>query len=216
MSRAVAILLVLVTVMALIIAIPRIWRFFKDSSSEIACVQSLDSASRQIAVDYLLQYYAENEQSAEEVKAVAANAMLGWDDICPAGGSVYVVPTNDPDGVPFKLVCGMHNKDAKLCTRLNADYVLSQLRAAIGKAETLGRELPENVEVSLHHKALTVTLLEEPSDLRRGTGASIGHSGTEAFYTRDADGTVEWFVFADEKHAAVWNRTGGWTGDSWA
>ena len=217
MSRAVAILLVLVAVMALIVAIPPTWRYFKSRSSEIACVQSLDSATRQISVDFLYQYYADDEQTAEEVKAEAARAMLGWEDICPAGGTVYVVrnPSED-EGLPYLLVCGLHNKDSKLCTRLNADYVLDQLRDTLYKEKTLGHDLPENVEASLHHQPLTVVRLSEPNDLKRGTGSTIGHKGTEVYYTRDDDGTVNWFVFADEKHAAVWTPSNGWSGDSYS
>ena len=51
-SRMVAILLILVLVMLVVVSIP-VYKYYKAYADNVACVQSLDSAWRQIAVDYL-------------------------------------------------------------------------------------------------------------------------------------------------------------------
>ena len=191
-------------------------------------MQSLDSASRQIAVDYLS---GRTDPTPEEVREVAEKAMLGWDDICPAGGSVYVVENpnkDDPNTLPFRLVCGLHGTDEKQCTRLNASNVYKQVLEAVRAAQLQGTTYPESVTVSLHHKDLTAYLVDEATGFKRGTATTAGYekAGIVAYYSivghsdygSDSglkDGRVWYFSFADENHCANWSYRSGWTGDSY-
>ena len=221
-ARLVVILLVLALVMLIIVAKPA-YLYLKEESDRIACVQSLDSASRQVAVDYLNKG---GNQSAEEVKAEAARAMLGWDDLCPAGGNVYVVESDGKNGLPYQLVCGLHGTDKKQCTRLNASNVYEQVVEAVRRERLDGNDYPESVTVTLHHKPLTAYLVDESTGLRRGTGATTGYEGTVAYYSivghsdfgDDSglkDGRVWYFSYADEDHCANWSSKDGWSGDSY-
>ena len=213
MSRLVAILLICIAVLLVAVSIPA-YRYYKAMSDRIGCVQSLDSATRRIAEDYIIQTYGDDEQTVEEVKAVAAKAMLGWDDLCPSYGTVYVV-RNDDSEMPYRLVCGLHDPDKAERTRLNAKNLLGQLQDAMERAKLLHDPLPEDFDAALNGKTMTVVRLAEPNDLRRGTSSSVGHKGTEAWYTRDEDGNVAWFVYAEEDYAAVWRAEQGWSGDSY-
>jgi len=216
MARLTGILLAAVTVLLVVVMIPVV-RAYRAEMRRIECVQSLDSATRQVAADYLMRY--SGDQTAKDAKSVAAEAMLGWEDICPGYGTVYVVSNNVPegkDGLPFRLVCGLHDTDLKERVRLNADYVLEQVREAVRVARAKEESAPAQVDAAINGGTQPVLLLDEPNSLRRGTGASIGHKGIEAYYTVDENGAVAWFVYADENHAAVWRTGDGWTGDSYS
>jgi len=214
LSRLVAILLALTLVMLVVVGIP-VYRHYKAIADEIGCMAALDTAWRQTAVDYL----ANNQNpTAQEVKDVVTYAMDGWDDLCPGGGTVYVVETDESDttGLPYKLVCGIHGDDAKERTRLNAGYALELLGDALHAERLQGNETPDSLTVTLNGKELKAERLEEANGLRRGTSATLGYEGTVAYFTLDAAGAVNWFVYADKDHAAVWRDINGWTGDSYS
>ena len=210
-ARAVVILLVLVAVMLVLVSIPT-YRYYREQAGLIGCVQALDSASRQLATDYLVN----NTRKAEDAKDAVARAMLGWDDLCPGGGNVYVAENRGGE-VPFKLVCGLHGSDEKEVTRLNASYAFEQLESARLDAARRGQKLSGPVTVTLNGKKLDVVMTEEPNDLRRGTDSSMDYKGDIlSFYSLAEDGSLYWFVYADREHAAVWRADDGWTGDSYA
>ena len=221
-ARLHVILIVLVVIMLVVVSIP-VYQYYKENADRIACVQSLDSASRQIAVDYLS---GNTDPSPEEVRAVAEHAMLGWDDICPAGGSVYVVETDEDNELPYELVCGLHGTDKKQCTRLNASNVYEQVLKAVRNERLRGNDFPESVTVELHHKPITAYLVDDYTGLKRGTGSTTGYEGTVVYYSivghsdfgKDSglkEGRVWYFSYADEDHCANWSYRNGWTGDSY-
>ncbi len=225
-ARIIVILLVLVLVMLIVVSVP-VYKYYKAYADNVACVQSLDSAWRQTAADYLTN---NSDPTPEEVKEVAEKAMLGWDDLCPAGGSVYVVENPgyaERHELPYLLVCGLHGTDKKQCTRLNSHNVYDQILEAVRKEQLKGNQYPESVTVSLHHKPLTAYLVDEFTGLKRGTSATIGYEGTVVYYSivghsdfgKDSglkDGKVWYFSYADEEHCANWDAKNGWTGDSYS
>ena len=131
-NRLVAILLALVVIMLVVVSIPT-FRWYQALSERHACEAAMDTAWRKMAEDYIIN----GSMKVDEVKAAVGYAMNGWDDICPGGGKVYLVKTRnnrsaseDKAGgkLPYELVCGKHDKDEKLRTRLNADDILRQLQ----------------------------------------------------------------------------------------
>lgn len=211
--------LVIIAVLAVVVtvAIPAV-KHYSRKADDFGCATALETARRQITIDHLTEVANE---SPERIATVVEKAMRSLDTLCPNGGEVYVVPTPDGDE-PFALVCGLHGKDKKQNTRLNAQRMLDNVTASLAA----GDEAPDAVEVTLHGKPLTVKRVEEPVDIKRGTATTSGYEGTVAFYgvagsgevgesTSAKEGSICYFVFADEDHCAVWKAGAGWSGDSY-
>jgi len=221
-ARAIVILLVLVLIMAVVVSIPT-YRYFRDRSRELGCAAALRSARGQVIIAYL---NAGNQTSAKEVKAVAALAMNGWDDLCPAGGNVYVVETKGGENeMPYDLVCGIHGPARQRC-RLNAGFVLDTVRDRVTEALALNKPLPESVTLTLNGEELTVPLTETPSGWVRGTSITTGVEGTVAVFGLSGRGEVGadtdlpenavcYLSFADENYCANWSDRTGWTGTAY-
>ncbi len=225
-ARIIVILAVLVIVMAVIIMIPG-YRRYQRLGYSVACATALDSARRQLAADFMLSGW-END-SAEGAQALVAHAMNGWDDLCPEGGTVYIVH-NTGETVSTELewdvICGLHGRDKKRCTRLNADYVLDQLREALNIEQNKGNPYPESLPFTLHGRQYTALLVDEETGLKRGTSTTEGYEGIVAFYSIAGhsdfgagsgakEGEIWYFSFADETHCAAWKKGDGWSGDSY-
>jgi len=168
----------------------------------------------------------ENE-SAEKAKEFVTYVMNGWDDLCPAGGDVYIVPKADSP-MDWEIICGLHCSDSKLRTRLNAYNVREQLKEELLKRRNDENPYPETLDFTLHHKTYTAQLVDEPSGLKRGTKTTIGmeKAGIVCYYSlvghsdfgADSglkDGVLWYFSFADEDHCANWDYHDEWTGDSY-
>lgn len=228
-SRLTAILLVLVIVMSVAVTIPSV-KYYQSRSAALGCAAGLDTARRRLAQDYLSGNYGQSNTDAVEV---IAQAMNGWDDLCPSGGKVYLVKNEGKnvleDELPYDLVCGMHDPDKKRCTRLNADYVLTQLREALLTARRNGTDYPETLTFYLNGKTRKARLTDAESGFKRGTSTTKGYEGKEVvvFYgiaghsdfcagSGAAEGTICYLSFADENHCALWRTDDGWTGDSYA
>lgn len=221
LSLLAAILLVLVVVMCVLVSIPLVRRYTRQADT-FGCAAAMDSATRQIAIDYLAQ---EQNPTPERVRQVVERAMRDVDALCPAGGEVYVV--SNPNGQPpFALVCGLHGSDARQNTRLNAQRVLERLNAALLQARRDGDELPRTLTVTLHGEVLTAQLVTEEVPLKRGTATTSGYEGTVVFYgiaghgevgmgTTADDGEICYLAFADETHCALWTAGQPWSGDSY-
>lgn len=221
-SRAVVILLVLVAVMLVVVSIPT-YIYFRDRSRELGCGAALRSARGQVIQAYL---FAGNKTSAKEVKEVASFAMNGWEDLCPAGGNVYVVETHGGENeMPYDLVCGIHGEAHQRC-RLNAGYVLDTVRDQVTMALATGKEIPESVTMTLNGEEFTAFLTETPTGLKWGTSATVGVEGTVAYYgisgrgevgadTDLPEGKVCYFSFADENHCANWSDRTAWIGSAY-
>lgn len=221
-TRFTVILIVLVVVMLIVAAIP-IYIHLRDDSARTGCLVALDSARRQLAVDYLM---VNGTPTAKDAKDVVTYAMNGWDDLCPGGGTVYVIETKREDWMPYDVVCGLHGEDRKQCTRLNASYVLQQIEEAVKREQALGNRYPEAVTVQLHHEDVTAVLVDDYTGIRRGTATTAGVDGIVAFYSLVGhsdfgensglkQGELWYFSYADEEYCAAWSSTRSWTGDSY-
>ena len=129
MSWLIAVMLVLIIVLSITAMIPS-YRRYQERGKALACATALDTARRQLATDYMSAGFENGK--AQQAKEFVGQVMNGWDDLCPDYGTVYIVP-RDGDTLAWDVVCGLHNSDKKLCTRLNSDYVLEQLREAYSK-----------------------------------------------------------------------------------
>ena len=221
-SRLIAILLVLVIVLSITSLIPSYLRY-RTQAKAFACATALDTAKRQLAADFMLGGFENG--SAEQAKELVKYVMNGWDDLCPDGGNVYIVPKGDSI-MDWDVYCGLHGSDKKLCTRLNADYVMQQLEAGLLQARQEGVEYPESLPFTLHHRSHTAYLVDEPTGLRRGTRTTEGYDGIVAYYSvvghssfgddsGMAEGRLWYFSYADEDYCANWNYHDTWTGDSY-
>ena len=221
-NRLVAVLLVLVIVLAVICMIPA-YKKYQDQGKTVACATALDTARRQLAANFMFNGF-END-SAEEAKKFVTYVMNGWDDLCPAGGSVYIVPkVNSP--LDWEIVCGLHCADSRLRTRLNSYNVREQIREGLLKQKNQGNPYPESLEYTLHNKKHTAYLVDEDVGLKRGTRLTEGVKGIVAYYSvaghsdfgADSgvkEGELWYFAFADEDHCANWSYHDEWTGDSY-
>ena len=224
--RGIARLVVILTVLALVLVAAALYpviQHYRFRADALGCLAGLDTARRQLAAEYLFE--GENS-SAEEARDYVGFVMAGWDDLCPGGGTTYIVPKDDSE-LAWDVVCGLHGQDRKQCTRLNAEHVLQQLREELHTAQVLGTTYPESMTVTLHHKPLEALITEEDTGLRRGTRATVGATGTLVSYAiagysdfgtgRGVPvGEISWFSYADEEHCANWSAWGGWTGDSYS
>lgn len=223
-SWLIAIMLVLVIILAITSMIPS-YKKYQEQGMRVACGTALDTARRQLASNFMLNGF-ENE-SAEKAKEFVTYVMNGWDDLCPAGGDVYIVPKADSP-LDWEIICGLHCSDGKLRTRLNAYNVREQLKEELLKRRNDGNPYPETLDFTLHHKAYTAQLVDEPSGLKRGTRTTMGmeKAGIVCYYSlvghsdfgADSglkDGVLWYFSFADEDHCANWDYHDEWTGDSY-
>ena len=215
-----------VLILLVIVLIPTIQRY-RYQAGEAGCMAALDTARRQLANESMLIGEVSKEAEARDY---VASVMPGWSDLCPGGGTTYIVPV-DNDQSYLTVICGMHGTDKKQCTRLNADYVLRQLRENLKTARDNGTEYPETLTYFLNGKTREAILVHTSPGVRRGTGSTMDMKGIVAFYTiRGAgesddlarygtklkDGEISHFWFADDDYCAIWHTSGGWSGDSWS
>lgn len=221
MSRAVGILLILIILMCALIFVGYHLHNQKIAR-EIGCMTAMDSANKELAIAYLSN---SGKLTKEEGIEAVGYAMNGWDDLCPGGGTVYMI--DDPDGeIPYKIVCGMHDTDLNERTRVNANYVYEAVCSRVSKERAKGSEYPESVTVRLNGEDLVVKLVASDQKILRGTYLYDGIDDTVAFYSisgygefADAkgnrNGNVCYFCYADKDHCAVYTPVRGWYGDSW-
>ena len=217
-NRAVAILLALIAVMLVVIAVPA-WRVFKYRSQKTGCEQSMKSARDCLIIEFLSRWDA---GSVEEAMVTLDEVLPARANICPAGGTVYLV--RGDNGI-FEPVCGMHDDDKKLRARLNASRARELLKEALRVARRDSEEEPESVEITLNGMPLECGRVQEPPDLKRGTGTTNGYQGIVAFYGLPGDGAfsvdgagdgeIVFFIYADEYYCAIWHADEEWTGDAY-
>ena len=218
-SRIVAVLLVLIAGMLVVIALPS-WADFRLRSQRIACEQALSSARDGLIIDYLNNFDAGTAQDAmatlDEVLPARAN-------LCPSGGTVYLV--RNGKGI-FDPICGLHESDDRKRCRLNASRALELAQAALAEImEQDGATIPDELEITLNGKKLTIKRVEEELGLRRGTSSTTGYEGIVSFFGVAGDGNFDaksisdgeicYFIYADEFRCAVWKGRDGWTGDAY-
>lgn len=218
-TRAAVILIILIVVLTGLILIPS-WKYYQNRAAELGCGSSLNTANHQLSIEYL----GGREMTPDMAKQIVKISMDGWEDLCPGGGTPYLV--EDETEVGYHVVCGIHDRDTKERTRLNASNALGQIEKAVAAERTLGVNYPENVTVALNGKEYEADLVDKESGLKRGTGATGGVKGTVICYSivghsefgkdsGEKDGQIWYFSYADEMHCANWNSKDGWSGDSY-
>lgn len=214
------VLLILILILLVLIFIP-VYRRYRFQADEIGCVSALKTANDQLSIAYL----SEGDLSAEEAKEAVDRAMDGWEDLCVGHGTVYLVETKNSE-VPYQVVCGLHDKDTKEKTRLNAAYVLEQIQKEVKSFQIQGEAYPGTITVELNGKQYEAVLTDEESGFRSGTSKTSKAEGTVIRYSivghssfgEDSgmhDGDVWYFTYADEEHCAIWSSLNGWSGDSY-
>lgn len=217
-SRAAAVLLALIGVMLVLIAIPG-YRVYRYRAQKTGCDQAMKSARDGLVIEYLSRW---KESSVEEAMQTLDEVLPERANICPAGGTVYLVK-NDI-GI-YEPVCGLHADDRKLRVRLNASRAKELLAEGLRVARKDAEAEPEFVEITLNGASLRCVRVQDRLDLRRGTATTNGYEGVVAFYGLEGEGSfatdrvkageICYFVYADEDHAAVWRADDGWTGDAY-
>ena len=212
------ILAVAILVMLTIIAVPVInkWKYHGEW---LLCADSLRVVNGALTVDYLMNDL--QAQSLDDSEEMLVDVLPGREGYCPTDGTIYFVRQEDDT---YKAVCGEHDSDHALRTRLNASYVLSQLRDELLKQEPEAGT-PEELMAVLNGGTLRCSLALSDPGIRRGTGKTRGYSGTIVFYGIDGVGDFEddlseagsivWFCFADEDHNAIWSASDGWSGSAY-
>ncbi len=218
-NRLVALLLLLVAVMLVIIAMPK-WDAFRFRSEKTACEQAIKSARDGLIIDYLSHY---ESGTVEDAMTTLDEVMPARANICPAGGTVYLV--RDSSGV-FEPICGLHDPDERQRCRLNASRVRDQLTDSLMKARKGSDTTPDKVSVGINGKVVECVRVDEIPGLHRGTATSTGYDGVVSFYGISGEGTFStkgvkagklcWFIYADENYCAIWSAQDGWTGDAYS
>ena len=210
-SRLAVLLLVLIALLALVaIGIPG-YQYIKALLDRTGCISAMDNAEKVLSIEYL----SGNENaSVVQLREGVAYALSGRDQICPGGGTIYVI--EDEDGGPAEAVCGLHEKDSARRTRLNSSFVMEQVEEALTAAQVREQDAPDRVETTLNGETLVAERVEEKLSFRRGTATTRDYedAGTVAFYMVDEEGNLSWFCFADEDHCALWENN-LWSGDSY-
>ena len=219
-TRAACILMILIILMLILISIPA-WKYYQNRAAQLGCGSSLNSANHQLSIEYL----AGRKITPETAKEIVTVAMDGWDDLCPGGGTPYLV--EDESKVGYRVVCGIHDKDTKERTRLNASHVLQQIKKRVKSAQIQGEMSPESVSVELNGKKYEAVLAEEENEFRTGNVArgkreeeptiryAVAGYGDFGMDSGAREGKICYFSFADEHHYAIWSSKDGWLGDSY-
>ena len=217
-NRAVAVLLVLIAIMLVIIALPD-WDVFRYRSEKTACDQAMKTARDGLVIDYLSNF---DKGTTEDAMLTLDEVMPGRAEICPSGGTVYLV--RGPQGI-FEPVCGLHDSDKKLRVRLNASRAMEMLQEQLDAIRRHGEPEPETIEIRLNGSELKCERVQEKPSLRRGTASTNGYEGVVCLYGVNGEGSFSakevrkgeicYFAYADENHCAVWRADDGWTGDAY-
>lgn len=214
-NRLTGILLFLIAVMLVVISIPA-WKRFEYRAEKTGCQQAMKTAKDGLIIEYLSRY---EEDTVEEARELLNLVMPERPNICPTRGTVYLI--KGENGI-YEPVCGLHEDDIKLRTRLNASRAMELLSGVITKAKENGDPEPMNVEISLNGKSLECVrvMIDEP--IYRGTRTTRGYEGVVVFYgvagdgvythTKLSKGEIAYFCYAEEDCIAVWHEKDGWTG----
>lgn len=217
-NRIVVILLVLIAAMLVVIAIP-IWKGYRYRAEKQACEQAMKSARDGLIIDYLDRW---DSGTAQEAMKTLDQVLPERPNVCPSGGTVYLVRRED--GV-FEPICGLHDSDVKRRCRLNAARAQELLAEGLKNARRETKQEPESVVIQLNGRSLECVRVQEPPKLRRGTRTTDGYEGIVAFYGLAGEGQfaagavkageIAYFIYADEDDCAAWRAGEGWTGTAY-
>jgi len=241
LSVAIAVLLLLIMVMLCIIAVPA-WKSFRYRSQKVGCDQAMKSAGDGLIIEYLGSL---EETTTEQARRILDKVMPGRDELCPAGGEVYL--SKDENGI-YQPFCGIHGNDKKERVRLNASYARDLLSEQLEKqaekkpeatvkpeaasdrqasgAEEEEEPSSEYIEITINNRVLKCVHVLKEEPLRRGTDTTNGYEGIVAFYGIEGEGAfnsglvkngeIAYFVYADEYYCARWRAKDGWSGDAYS
>ena len=214
------VLLILCAVLLVLALIPA-YKKYRYHAEWLACADSLRVVNGALVVEYLERGEA---ASLDKASKELVSILPGRDGYCPSGGTVYFLKQKDGE---WKAVCGMHDSDHAERTRLNASYVLRQVREKVRYEKLGGNPFPKSVTVELNGEPLTCELVPEEVKLRRGTGTTQGYEdlGTVVYYglegygafqgTGVSEGEVGYLCFANEEYNARWRVRDAWTGSAY-
>ena len=215
-TRAAAVLLVLIGIMVVLIEIPG-WKVFVFRAQKTACNEAIKSAEDGLIIEFLSRF---KEGTVEDARATLDEVLPERPNICPAGGTVYLI--KDENGI-YKPICGLHDSDLKERCRLNASRVRDLLLAARERPRRIGiAPEEESFTISINGKDLVCQRVTEKVDLFRGTKTTVGFKGVVCFYGVAGSGDFEnssakrgeicYFLYADEECCALWQAEDGWSG----
>ena len=224
-SRIHVILAIAILIMLVVIAIPG-WRAFRYRSQCIACEQAMKSAGDGLIIEYLGKY---EEDDIDAARDIIDQVMVAREDICPAHGNIYLI--KEEHGI-YQPVCGLHDKDEKQRTRLNASYTRDELIEARKKLLKKSDTEPESIVITCNGKPLECMHVTEEEVIHRGTATTNGYKGVVAYYgvlgdfqysakagtkkkSKVKEGEICYLLYADEDHCAIWRANDGWSGDSY-
>ena len=206
--RRLLILLIFVVLLLAVMIVMPIIENRERKAEGYACTLAIRRAQDAV----LVEFFSDPEMTEREAAIVVDKSKLAREDLCPSGGDYYLVPIS---GGSWRVTCGLHEEDTIQRTRINASRVLEEVQMQLANKRRLEMDVATSLLLNVNGKALDVTLLPGDNALRRGTDYSIDFDGVVSFFSLNANGEVNWFVYADENHAAVWKLNSGWSGDAY-
>ncbi len=196
-----------VLVLAVMVVIPFIKNREKKAEG-YACTLAVRRAQDAV----LLEFFSDPELSQSEAAVAVDKSKLERDKLCPSNGDYYLVP----EGGSWHVTCGLHEENTYFRTRLNATHVFEQLQSQLEARRRLELSLNGDLILNVNGSALDVVQVAGDNGLRRGTDYSIDFDGVVSFFSLNSAGELNWFVYADQNHAAVWKLADGWSGDAYS
>lgn len=204
-------LLWLLALVVLLLAVMMILPMLQNRESKAdsyTCMLAVRKAQEAVLVEFL----SNHELTKQEAAVIIDESKLARDELCPAGGDYYMVPRGDGS---WYVACGLHEENDRVRTQINASHVFDLIQDQLSSRRRLGLKLEQDLILKINGKALDVILLPGDNGLRRGTDYSIDFDGVVSFFSLNSAGEVNWFVYADANHAAVWKMSDGWSGDAY-
>ena len=205
--RLLVLLIFVVLLLAVMIVMPLIQNRERKAEG-YACTLAIRRAQDAV----LVEFFSDPEMTENDAAIVVDKSKLAREDLCPSGGDYYLVPIS---GGGWRVTCGLHEEDTIQRTRINASRVLEEVQSQLANKRRLEMDVASSLLLNVNGKALDVPLIPGDNALRRGTDYSIDFDGVVSFFSLNADGELNWFVYADENHAAVWKLNSGWSGDAY-
>ena len=205
--RLIWLLIFVVLLLAVMVVLPLI-QSREGKAEAYTCTLAIRRAQDAILVEFL----SNPELTEQEAYVVVDESKLEREDLCPSGGDYYLVPQ---DGGSWRVTCGLHEEDTKLRTKINASRVLTLVQNQLANRKRLEMSMDQSLILNINGKPLDVVMLAGDNGLRRGTDYSIDFDGVVSFFSLNASDEINWFVYADANHAAVWKINNGWSGDAY-
>ena len=200
----VIILFVFVIILCILFCIPFIHNYITQAQT-VGCATQLRTAKSSLSISVL---EGNTIDDGLETFVIMDETIPGFEGECPAGGTIYAI--KDSSKLGYSLICGLHGKDLKQVTRLNAYNALKQIQ--------------ENQEtVVINGKTYTPVLVSEKvkysqlSPQAKKDGHPVIYYGVNenGFNAKEyKENEVVYLAYADENYNASWSYNSSWTGTS--